>query len=339
MISATFTTRSLAKTEQFNAWRDWYAPAFNLATHESPTEGFAATNTMWALDGFAVSRVSSPGYTIQRTKSDIRRSPVDHWALTLSKRSVSDVEASEISLEAPPGVPFFLSLGSEMRIVRPQQEERFQLLLSRDRFNRIGQILDGAIGTALNTPQGKLLADYVLLVERNLPNLPPESAARLSGAIEAMFAVCLAPSTDRREAAKHQIRVTLMARVRRAVYKHLRSPSLGPNTLCREAATSRTQLYRLLEGEGGVAHYIQRRRLSESFAILCDTSNNLHIGSIAETLCFANVSSFSRAFRREFGVRPSDVRAASLAGQAPVMAPKALAGPGTHRFVDCLCAS
>jgi hypothetical protein len=47
------------------------------------------------------------------------------------------------------------------------------------------------------------------------------------------------------------------------------------------AATSRSQLYRLLEGEGGVARYIRRRRLSESFAILCDTSNNFSIASIA----------------------------------------------------------
>ena len=57
------------------------------------------------------------------------------------------------------------------------------------------------------------------------------------------------------------IRVTLMERVRQAVRRNLRSPSLGPDKLCREAATSRSQLYRLLENEGGVKSYIQRRRL------------------------------------------------------------------------------
>ena len=126
-----------------------------------------------------------------------------------------------------------------------------------------------------------------------------------------------------------------MERVRKAVTKQLRSQALGTSMLCREAATSRSQLYRLLEGEGGVAHYILRRRLSESFAILCDTAHDLSIGQIAEMLCFADASSFSRAFRREFGVMPKEVRAASLSGLSP--APPA--GPdesNVHGFRDCL---
>jgi len=44
---------------------------------------------------------------------------------------------------------------------------------------------------------------------------------------------------------------------------------------------SRFQLYRVLESEGGVVSYIRRRRLSESFSILCDTSCILPINEIA----------------------------------------------------------
>jgi AraC-like DNA-binding protein len=115
----------------------------------------------------------------------------------------------------------------------------------------------------------------------------------------------------------------------------LGSPSLGPDKLCRDAATSRSQLYRLLEGEGGVAHYIQRQRLSESFTLLCDVSNRLPVAKIAELLCFADPSSFSRAFRREFGMSPSDVRAASLAGPAPAPLKDARYN-GVQSFSDCL---
>ena len=336
MIAETFSTHSLPAAQQLEAWRNWYGAVFEATSAGSQDEGFAAANSNWNLNGFTFSHVSSPPTGIGRTKFLLRRNHVDHWAFTLSKHTTSDVEVRDRSLEVPPGVPFLLSLGEEMHIGRRQQDERIQLLLARDSFQAIAPLLDATRGTALNTSQGRLLADYMLLLERNLSNLTPEDGSRLPSAIQAMVGACLAPSVDRLAAAGRQIDLTLMERVRRAVRKHLRSPSLGPDTLCREAATSRSQLYRLLEGEGGVARYIQRRRLSESFAILCDISNTFSINAIAEALCFADASNFSRAFRREFGMSPSEVRAASLAGLAPAATSKVPAVSEPHSFADCL---
>ena len=336
MIAETFSTYSLPASQQLEAWRNWYGAIFEATSAGSPDEGFAAANSNWKLNGFTFSQVSSPATSIDRTRYLLRRNHVDHWAFTLSKRTTSDIEVRDRSLEVPPGVPFLLSLGEEMHIGRRQQDERVQLLLARDSFQAIAPLLDATRGMALNTSQGRLLADYILLLERNLPNLTPEDGSRLPSAIQAMVGACLAPSVDRLAVAGRQIDLTLMERVRRAVRRNLRSPLLGPDKLCREAATSRSQLYRLLEGEGGVARYIQRRRLSESFAILCDTSNNFSIAAIAETLCFADASNFSRAFRREFGMSPSEVRTASLVGLAPAATSKVSAGPETHSFADCL---
>jgi AraC-like DNA-binding protein len=75
--------------------------------------------------------------------------------------------------------------------------------------------------------------------------------------------------------------------------------------------------YRLFEDTGGVARYIQRERLLEARAILSDLATTESISAIAEDLCFADASSFSRTFRREFGYSPSEVRSAALAGLTP----------------------
>jgi AraC-like DNA-binding protein len=213
-----------------------------------------------------------------------------------------------------------LSLGEEIRVDRGEDDDRMMLLLSRDHFGRIGHLVEAVKGMILPASQARFLADYMRVLERNLPGLASADLARFPSAVEAMVAACLAPSADRLATARHQIELTLMERVRRVVRRNLRSPSLGPDKLCRETAMSRSQLYRVLESEGGVVHYIQRRRLSESFAILCDATNTYPIARIAEALCFADASSFTRAFRQEFGVTPSEVRVASLAGQAPVAA-------------------
>ena len=150
-----------------------------------------------------------------------------------------------------------------------------------------------------------------------------------------MVTACLVPSGERLAEASQQVELTLMERVRRAVRRKMFSPSLGPDMLCREAAMSRSKLYRVLEREGGVANYIQRCRLSESFTMLCDVSAPT-IAGIAEKLCFADASSFSRAFRREFGLRPSDVRAAAVAGYRPAPGARKALPSDVVSFRDCL---
>ena len=94
----------------------------------------------------------------------------------------------------------------------------------------------------------------------------------------------------------------------------MRTPTLGPETLSRLVGMSRSNLYRLFEDGGGVAGYIQRERLLEARAVLSNPSTARPIAAIAGDLCFADASSFSRAFKREFGYAPSEARSAVLAG-------------------------
>src|SRR6516164_3536238 len=87
--------------------------------------------------------------------------------------------------------------------------------------------------------------------------------------------------------------------------------------ICRLVGMSRSNLYRLFEDTGGVARYIQRERQLEAHAVLTDPASTQSISSIAEDLCLADASSFSRAFKREFGHSPGELRLAALAGLAP----------------------
>lgn len=334
MIAATFTTHSLPLSEQFDAWRGWYASVFDTSPRVPTAEGFRAKTVSWMLGGFVFSRVSSPPIQMSRTSTLIRRNPVDHWCISLAKKSATALRIGERQVMIPARMPYVFSLGEEVSSERSQN--RIQLYLARDSFQAIAPLLDAARGTALETPEGHLLADYLLLLERHIPELPAEDGAALARAVQAMIGACLAPSADRVAEANRHIDLTLMERVRQAVRKNLRSPSLGPDKLCREAATSRSQLYRLLEGEGGVAHYIQRRRLSESFSILCDPSNSFPIGKVAEMLCFADGSSFSRVFRREFGMSPRDVRAGAVAGSLPKASLRNIVAPGPRSLSECL---
>lgn len=334
MLNGNFATGAVGKRDQFEAWCDWYSPVFQTTSGPEARHGFVAANSNWTVGGLTISEVSSPPVTVTRTSAFIRHNPVDHWVLTLSESSSSEVATRGERIAVGAGTPFLLSLGEEMSIRRPDQERRMQILLSRDSFGKAAALLDGAVGTAIEGPRGRLLKDFLGLLRRSVSDLTEVEAGRLVGAVQAVVETCLVPAPDRIARAEKPINATLMERVRKVVSHHLRSPSLSTDKLCQEAGTSRSQLYRLLEDEGGVAHYIQRRRLSESFAILCDTSHDLSIGRIAEMLCFADASGFSRAFRREFGISPRDVRTASLGGLPPV--PPSCDRREIHTFRDCL---
>ena len=69
---------------------------------------------------------------------------------------------------------------------------------------------------------------------------------------------------------------------------------------------SRSNLYRLFEDTDGVARYIHVQRLLEAHTILSDPQKTQSISAIAEDLCFADASSFSRTFKREFGYSPAN---------------------------------
>jgi AraC-like DNA-binding protein len=328
-----FYTGDLPARMQLGAWQSLYVNVFEASPLAAGSGEFLARNRAWNLGGLVLNHVSAPGLSVLRTKPLIRREPIDHWAITLSKQRVTHLSSENDSLAAPPGLPFVLSLGQVMEN-RRDADERIQLYLSRDTFYDIGSLLDASCMTELHMSGGRLLADYMHLLLRNLPGLDNDNALRLVDSTRAMIAACLAPSVGRVADARRVINVTLMERVRLVVRRHLRSSKLGSELICRDAGTSRSQLYRLLEGEGGVGRYIQKLRLSEAFSLLCQGPQSLTIAAIAEAMCFADSSSFARAFRREFGVSPSDVRAAAQTGLSPI--PVAADDIDMKTFASCL---
>ena len=89
-----------------------------------------------------------------------------------------------------------------------------------------------------------------------------------------------------------------------------------------------------MESQGGVTRFIRRQRLLESRALLSDPACETSIAAIAEDFCFTDAAGFSRAFRREFGVSPRDVRAAVKAGLIPAAVAKGSAVQGKSTFSE-----
>lgn len=310
-----FSTSALPSGQQREAWRAWFEPMFSL--HESRDEErapFDAESVTIAAGGAVLSRIRAPKLHSVRDRQHIRRDPTDHWIIAIGARE-SCITLSSGGVLVPAGAPFALSLGDPVESAR-EADDRLHLYLPRDRFAGLAPELDRIRGTPITGALGGLLADYLRLLDRSVPGVPAAQRHSLGDAIQAMVAACVAPTVARFGEAAAQMDLTRLERVRQAIRRRLHSATLNPASLCRDVGMSRSQLYRLLEGEGGVIRYIQRHRLRAIHAALSDPAADRPIAAIAESCGFYEPSTFSRIFRREFGATPSEVRAAARAGIA-----------------------
>lgn len=334
MTSACFSTESLLQTDQFEAWCNWFHPIFDIS--RQPSNGFIATNTVWNLDQLIVSRVIAPSVQVSRTRASIAKAPIDHWAVSCCKVGVNAIQTDKALVEAPPKVPYVWSLGEPSQSVRSDQIYRIQFLLSRDTFQDLAPALDNWRGSVVNTPLGAVLGDYMIALERWLLSIEPEDCARLGEAVRSMIAACLVPTRNRISQASPELNGFRAEKVRQAIRSHLKSPSLNPDALCKMVGISRSSLYRLFEHRGGIVNYIQRQRLQLAYELLSDPLSAQSIRQISEELCFGDVSSFSRAFKREFGFSPRDVRFAARDGRPMPRSAQLKRISGVSSFADLL---
>jgi len=175
MMPVSFSTSGLRAQDQFDAWRSFYEPVFDIATKQ-PAAEFDAKLNLWALGSFAMSRTTSPSVQLARTTNHLKHEPVDHWLINYCAHSAHTTFTAGVSAEVSAGVPFLWSLGQSAATEFTRERthvERIQFLLPRDAFGDIASALDGALGSALNTPLGLLLGDYMVALERHLDELLP----------------------------------------------------------------------------------------------------------------------------------------------------------------------
>lgn len=322
MTTSVFSTLPLPTRQQFDAWCGWFQPVFDVdVPADGAGAGFEGEITVLGIGHATLSRVRAQRLRALRGPRNIRRDPIDHWSITIGGSETRLTHAGAVTM-IPARTPFIVSLGAPVESER-EADDRLQLYLPRDHFASLAPVLDRVRGTPLRGAAGGLLSDYLGLIERSVPEFPAEDLPRLSEAIRAMLAACLGPAAAASELAVAQMDLTRLEQVRRAIRRRMHSATLTVASLCREVGISRSQLYRALEGEGGVVRFVQRLRLQASYAALCDAGDTRPIAAIAESCGFYDPSAFSRSFRREFGISPSELRMAARSGAAP----RAAGGP------------
>lgn len=318
------TTKLVPADQQFGLWQEMNADIIELELADRTARaGFPAERFTWTLGDLQITQAYLKGAP-ERVWRHRPRSWLDHWCVVLAR--------------APrrPGTPAGLGPATTLAVRllsmpyegRGCDEEVLSIFIPRDSLDIDPAMLDRAHSAQLAPAMANLLTDYLMGLNRALPTISEAQAAPLAEATRALIAACIIPSADSLSLAEQPARAALLERARRVVRENMAAPEFGPDDLCRLLAVSRSKLYRLFEPAGGVARFIQRERLHEAHRRLADPMRSPSIHVVGLDVGFLDHSTFSRAFRREFGYSPSDAREKALAdGSVVAMA----AGPGEGR--------
>jgi AraC-like DNA-binding protein len=317
-----FSTKELGRSEQFEAYRAFCHPVIELSLPEGAPDGFPAEQEVWDLGSMVLTEARLPGDRFERKWRHLTKDPLDHWCLVLAAPAERRMIGFR-SLARP-----FEGQAADSRVV--------SLFIPREMFGNEAAAFDHVPSVLPDTGLGRVLGDYMEILDHHLPELTPAELPGLVMATRALLAACLTPTADNLAAAQDPIILTLRERARQVVRRHLRAPGLGPDLLCRELGVSRSRLYRMFEPLGGVMRYIQRQRLLAAHAALCDAAAARHIVQIAEDVGFTDASGFSRAFKLEFGYTPREARDAAFAGLPRPPAPGRIPPQSIENLGDLL---
>ena len=232
--------------------------------------------------GIQVARRGSESYTDQRRTSVARAGEIKMWA---------SWEPVEIEV---------LERFAKRTLILPLE----RMIAVSPRFSA-----DNVLPTLQNDGATGLLVRYMDLISAELPSLDSAAAAAAADAALELLRAAIEPGMPTSRAAKRQ---AMRTEVRRYVRSHLQDPLLDPSSIAHAHAMSVRVLHVLFEDSGeSVAGLIRRERLARCWDDL-ERPTGGAVTEIAFRWGYTDSAHFSRAFKREFGISPSEVRRAAL---------------------------
>lgn len=162
---------------------------------------------------------------------------------------------------------------------------------------------------------GRVAAEFCdVLVKENAALLP---YARDALGEQIMDILALALQGCEADCAETSIQRARLRLIKAFIDENLADPRLSLALIAKRMEVSLSYLHHLFKGSGGSAsEWIWLRRLQRCYEMITLAEHaETSITDIAYSMGFGSSSHFSNRFRETFGIRPSDLRRPSRAGQ------------------------
>lgn len=306
--TARFDGSQFAPADRFAEWSKLtpgydkrLPPGLSVDTFEADCSG-------WLVDDLVVSANVVTPVELVRTPAHIQAYARETYTLILLKRGrwSADLDFGEAHIGS--GEVAIMDFTVPWH-VRGTAQENVMMVVPRAVIAAAVPDAPRLHGRTLEGAGGRLFAEHMLALAQHLPRMNRSDIPLVRNATISLLGGALRTrSADRPRPAPKSVRAASIGAAQGYIEAHLTDPRLNVGRICQAVAVTRPTLYRAFQSAGGVAGYIQRRRLEAAHLRLSDHDGGSSMAEIADLFCFSSPAHFSTAFRRRFGYTPRSAR-------------------------------
>lgn len=308
-----FDTEHFEPGRRYDAWQDNLGVLFDMSGPDGETKGkdFRATIDACDLGGVVFGITRAQTQLFQRDMRRIARDDMDHILVQVFIEG-GGIASGDQKIEA--GDMLVIDLDQPHQMLNTDFAN-LTMVLPRELIPGLSDLLAPLHGKRLGAemPMVGFMSDHLQALWRHVPDMEIDEAG---GALQGTIGL-MENWLSRQRPLSDEDAPLVSAAVGKSVCRYIDlnlAEPMSPESLSKEFNVSRSQIYRIFAPYGGVARYIQERRLRRSMRMLTQPLfAMMSIGAIGFACGFTSESGFSRAFRNHYGMSPSEARAAALA--------------------------
>lgn len=297
--------------DRIDGWRDAVSTTHLAWDIQASRETLACNKSVirrYSLGGIAVVSCSAGPCHGFRDRRQLGMATDDYLGVLLLRGGKEHVAQDDQRAVLTAGHALVWDSAKSARFVIEEQVDKRTILIPRARAAELwpapGQLTEA--GPMASATTGPLLALLDAVVTTPDPLIAAQDGAAIGNAVLellfAAFAPLVVPARNPVDERRWQL-------VRDYIEDNLAEPGLNAERIAAAAAISVRSLYLLFaERESTVRGYLRSRRLARARAELSRPRSEATVASVAHRWGFSDQAAFSKAFKRAYGITPSEVR-------------------------------
>lgn len=311
--SFRFSTDELPPQERISRWRETFGRAIvKLEMQPLDDTPLRVKAGLRMLPDVCYASVESTAYSCERTP-ELARGSADEIGLVLVSRGTAMARQNGREVRIADGEAVVLRNNEAGSVHFSSSACATSFSISERVLSAMVPNLSDLSAHAMPADNAmlRLLARYVELLEANDELVTEEARHAVAGHIRDLVALAIGATRDATAfAGGRGLRAARLRAIKGDVTANLANSGLSVISLAQRQGISPSYVRKLFETDGSTfSQFVLGQRLERARSMLTDPLfGHMTISAVAFEAGFGDLSYFNRAFRRHYGLTPSDVR-------------------------------